>query len=762
MVAGMSDTRPGIDDPRPSDNRPLLVGLLFVLALLGLTVVRTLPPEALPADAPADRFSEARARAVLERILGDERPHPIGSEANTAVRRRVVDELRALGLEPEERAAFVCAGGRGPCGRVVNVIARIPGRSDRKAVLVSAHHDSVPAAPGASDAGSGVAAIIEVARLLLAGEPLERPVLILINDGEEAGLLGARAFVDSPEAEEVFGVVNLEARGTSGPSAMFETGPGNAAVVGAWARESRRPVASSTLNALYELLPNDTDLTVFKAEGWQGLNFAFADGLPRYHTPLDELAHLDPRTFQHHGDNTLAAVRALASLPDEAVSGEDAVWLDLLSAVVVRWPMSWNWTLFAVCLALWVIGVVIGVRRRKMKRWQPLVAGIMAPGLMTLPLIIVTVGGLGLSALAGYEPYWTAHPGWSAALFAATSVALTLMGVAQTTRWFGSWTWWSGCGFLMIVLALLPLVRLPAAAGLCLVPALALNASLCLALVAPARWRLPIHLVGLGGAALPWLSIAYALHVMMGVETAIPTALTAALLSILAATTMTAAKSRWLVPLGAALVAIACGLVVWLLPSYSDSRPAHAALVHAQDAETQDAAWLATGSLSEPFLDALALERGRIENWPIPGRALERGMGTAPPLDSPGPVLEILESEPMGEGRRVRVRLHSPRGATVARLTVAGAAKLTGMSVEGIPRDVPAGGHARCDLRGLPREGVTITLDFPRSEPALVTIQDEVHELPDFAGPLLSQRASNRVPVQDGDRSILYRTLTLP
>ena len=58
-----------------------------------------------------------------------------------------------------------------------------------------AHYDSVPCSPGASDDGMGTATVIETARAIAAGAPLRRTVVIVLTDGEEAGLLGAEAFM---------------------------------------------------------------------------------------------------------------------------------------------------------------------------------------------------------------------------------------------------------------------------------------------------------------------------------------------------------------------------------------------------------------------------------------------------------------------------------------------------------------------------------------------------------------------------------------
>ncbi len=102
------------------------------------------------------------------------------------------------------------------------------GTGGGKAVLATAHYDSVPAGPGTSDDGAGAAVVVELARIF-ATRQTRNDVIFLVTDGEETGLRGATAFAEHhPLMARVGVVVNVEARGASGPSLMFETGPGNA------------------------------------------------------------------------------------------------------------------------------------------------------------------------------------------------------------------------------------------------------------------------------------------------------------------------------------------------------------------------------------------------------------------------------------------------------------------------------------------------------------------------------------------------------
>src|SRR5438876_401645 len=136
---------------------------------------------------------------------------------------------------------------------------------------------------------------------------------------EVLGRLGAEAFVaGDPAAKEVGAVVNLEARGTTGASLMFETSDRSGWIVDLFAKSVPRPASNSIYYTIYKMLPNDTDLTVYKRSGLAGLNFAFIGGEARYHTPRDDFAHADPASLQHHGENALAMVRALARADLEA------------------------------------------------------------------------------------------------------------------------------------------------------------------------------------------------------------------------------------------------------------------------------------------------------------------------------------------------------------------------------------------------------------------------------------------------------------
>ena len=270
-----------------------LATALFIAAFAGFSLHQTNPPNVVPASAPPIEFSAERALKHLEIIA--RKPHPIGSLAHAEVRDYLLRELSAAGLKPEVQQTIGVNRDWGrmiQAGTVENIIGRLPGTAHTgKTLLLNAHYDSRSHSFGANDNGAAVAGLLETVRALRSGEPLKNDLIFLFTDGEEDALLGARAFAsESAWVQDVGLVLNFEARGNSGPSIMFETSDENGWLIKEFAQAAPAPVVSNSLAyEIYKLLPNDTDLTVFKEAGWPGLNFAYINGQPHYHTQLDSL-----------------------------------------------------------------------------------------------------------------------------------------------------------------------------------------------------------------------------------------------------------------------------------------------------------------------------------------------------------------------------------------------------------------------------------------------------------------------------------------
>src|SRR5210317_2005284 len=237
------------------------LSLLVISLLVMLGVLRSYStPEPVGADAPDVVFSAIRAEAILGDLLQEGLPHVSGSPLNAVVRDRVVAQLELSGYEAEVQSRFHCNAEFGSCSPVENIIAIKAGSENKHAVLITAHYDSGWAGPGAADDGAGMAAILEIARMTADFPPFKNDIIFLISDSEENGLIGADAFAEHhPLFEKVKAVVNLEARGASGPSGMFETGEGNRSIIRMFSKNVDRPVGNSLIYEMYKTMPNDTD-----------------------------------------------------------------------------------------------------------------------------------------------------------------------------------------------------------------------------------------------------------------------------------------------------------------------------------------------------------------------------------------------------------------------------------------------------------------------------------------------------------------------
>jgi hypothetical protein len=176
----------------------------------------TAPPDrkALVEESPV--FQSARLRADVDWLAAPAREgRGIGSKGLSDAARYIADAFHAAGLQPlRDRGDyfedFTLAAADGRPKTTSNVIGVIRGRDPALAgqsLVISAHYDHLgygwPDAhageqgrlhPGADDNASGVAVLLELARVLANSHP-DRSILFVAFSGEEEGLVGSRDFV---------------------------------------------------------------------------------------------------------------------------------------------------------------------------------------------------------------------------------------------------------------------------------------------------------------------------------------------------------------------------------------------------------------------------------------------------------------------------------------------------------------------------------------------------------------------------------------
>ena len=416
----------GTVPPRTSA-RLALIALFAVI--VAVAWVRHGPPECASPNAPGS-FDGPEAWQSLVAFVGDGAPRDPGSIGHESAITRLREAAARCGVAFDSQR-FMARGWKRTAVEMHNLFVVVPdarGSTDGPLVLLNAHYDGVPMGPGAGDNAVGVACALEILRALKAA-PAACPVVVLLSDGEELGLLGAREFAkENPLWKRVVGVVNLDARGSDGPVHVFETGAHgswHAAILAGSDISSR---ATSLASEAYQHMPNGTDFTVFRMAGAPGFNLAFIGSPHNYHTANDTVERVDPRTLAQMGTDALALVRALAAFAHDPQPScaDSAVWFDFYSIAIFWWPSWVSWTALSACVALLVTALV----RLRAEGMATLGGTILVAWMSTTGLMASVIAG-GLLTIA----IRTAHPShwpWPDGLWAG-DLALVAVGFACVT-----------------------------------------------------------------------------------------------------------------------------------------------------------------------------------------------------------------------------------------------------------------------------------------------------------------------------------------
>jgi hypothetical protein len=764
---------------------PLFLAIVAVVGAVALPLAALVPPTVVPATAPATEFSAERAMRTVEAVASER--HPPGSAAHAAVETYLVEQLAALGLEPQVQAATGVAqapeGGFASAAAVRNLVGRLAGTDNTRAVLLAAHYDSVPNSAGAADDAAGVAALLETARALRAGPPLRNDVVVLFTDGEELDLLGARAFVgEHPWANDVGLVLNFEARGTRGAVLMFETSAGNGRLVDGLARAVSAPVAYSFLVDIYRHMPNGTDFTVLRETAAGGLNFAFAENPSAYHTALDTAGTLDRRTLQHNGAYALSLTRAfgnadLAALgtaggAGDGAGGGDAVFFTLAPGVLIRYTQAWALPL-AVLAALLFAGLAVFGRHRRALRPGGLLLGVAGfLGSVAAVVVVATLAWLALQRLApSYRAPATALTG---ATYHPFPLLLGFVALAAATM-AGLYAWLGArlrpaealagalCGWLAA--ALLTARALPGASYLFAWPLLAGLAALAWT-VSAGRSGEAGALTGrrraaLVAATLPALVLLapalYLVFVMVGPSTmGVPLAgvemgLVALMLGLLLPALPPATAGRRWLPAGAALV-VCLGLLgaAVLTAGFDAAHPRPDAIQYRLDADAGRAAWVTVDerldAYTSPFFPPGTARRPyRVS----PALTLTEFRAPAPVVALAAPEVTALGDVTDASVRTLRLRVRSPRGAPNAAVDVQTPGQIVAAALDGHRLLPSRDRHSLAfSYAALPAEGVelTLTLAVAAAQPVQVRVTDRSDDVPAIDGPSLAPRPPSTLP----------------
>jgi len=324
-------------------------GIFALAALYGSAAL--LLPKPLTESASPEDFSAERAMSHVRALA--QTPRLVGSPEMERTAGYLVEVLRSYGLDPEVQEILSDAG------TLRNVVVRLPGQDSSRALLILSHPDTAPLSPGAGDNASGVAVLLEVARALQAGAPTRNDIILLFDDGEEAGYLGGYAFARShPWMKAVQYVIGLDTAAW-GPVILLQTTPENSDLINAYAQAVSNPSAFGFFaDADWNLISDDSEIQPFYEQGLPGLALEDPTAFAGKHSNQDRIEFVKPGSLQQMGEQTLALARYFGSLEPARLLHSDQSYFTLWKMGVVHYPASWNIALVllsTLCLAILII-----------------------------------------------------------------------------------------------------------------------------------------------------------------------------------------------------------------------------------------------------------------------------------------------------------------------------------------------------------------------------------------------------------------------
>lgn len=369
-----------------------IVTTVVYTVLLSLLIVVQLGLPRLPKSAtPYHGINLTEAWHDLQLLTAQH--HPYNSRRNDFVHdwllQRVDTILRANNASANDAYVFndqnsnvtssvtgvvATAGGLSVYFEGTNIIVYIRGADDdqrdwwtredgrpeqRNGVLVNAHYDSVSTGFGSTDDGVGVISALQLVRYYSTGGNRPRNgIVILLNNGEEDFLNGARAFGQHPMSRFVSTFLNLEGAGAGGRAALFRST--DEEVTRAYA-QSPYPFGTVVSADAFErgLVRSQTDYVVFNGVfGLRGLDVAFIGPRSRYHTDQDDSRHTGKQALWHMLSAAVSTTKQLSTQKAITLKSpqNSSIWFDLLGKGFI---LMQTHTFFALAVALLIAGPIL-------------------------------------------------------------------------------------------------------------------------------------------------------------------------------------------------------------------------------------------------------------------------------------------------------------------------------------------------------------------------------------------------------------------
>ncbi len=271
---------------------------------------------------------------------------------------------------------------------VNNIITYIPGKASKASyaesgalkgdvIMFMAHYDSVKY--GAMDNASSVATMIENVRYLIESEKeYENDLLFVFTDSEEEGMYGAYAFANQFKGfDDVYSRVklgtNFDSLGNGGSLVMFQSNKNNVKLITSYAGVNGGTFVSSVADFVYNTMSNFTDFEIYG--DIPSLNFANVGGTKIYHSAIDNLENVNPRTLKEQAYMMYKLYNAYGNSDLDALEAKgSAVFFSYLDIMTVAYPSYVSYIIGGVTLLL-LAAIIIVNRKKKAFGWGKTLSG---------------------------------------------------------------------------------------------------------------------------------------------------------------------------------------------------------------------------------------------------------------------------------------------------------------------------------------------------------------------------------------------------
>jgi hypothetical protein len=506
-------------------------------------------------------------------------------------------------------------------------------------------------------------------------------------------------------------------------------------------------------------------MTVFKAAGLPGLNFAYINGITQYHTMLDSFENTNADTLQHEGSYALALTRHFGNLNLENIKASDIVYFDVFGRFLIRYPGGLIIPLAVISILAFVGVVIFGFKKGRLSAVGIILGSLAFLLAIFSAALVVSLAWWLIRTLHSADrmvQWGDAYNSWIYAIsFSALAIAVT----STLYIWFqrkisaanlavGALLWW----LLLVVCSGL---FLRGGSYLFTWPLLFSLLGFAFFLregdgqTASAKTVVILSLCALPGVFLlvPIIRLLFSALTlsMSGVVIVFVVLLSGLLIPHLA---FIASPKRWLLPVLSAAVCLIFVTAGILVNKVSREYPQTSLVFYALDGNTGKAMWVGSNQqmdewTSQFFSDPIG--RGPLtEFFPLSSTVLLKAQ--APPIELPAPDIRLLDSTTSNGIRTLRLRVTSPRQASTVSLQLDSDAEIRGAILNG---KRVAQGDAQITARskqwgfryyGLPKEGIDLTLEVAGDAPVKLAAVDQSLGLPDIANVSYAPRPDYLIP----------------